>query len=58
MRNKAMIISTIRDARTLIRELPHYPGMEDFPAANKLIKEAYDKISRAHEAIASRREPE
>ena len=58
MNNKSMIVSTIQNARTLIRELPHYPGMGNYPEAKKLIEEAYDKISRAHEAIASGRVPE
>lgn len=57
MNDRTRIISVIRDVRSLIRELPHYPGMDKHPEAKLLIKEAYEKIARAHEAIASGRVP-
>lgn len=56
--DKSKIVAEVRKARSVVRELTYIQELDQYPAASKLIKEAYDKISRAHEAIASGREPE
>lgn len=58
MITKTQIVYSVRIARAAVRGLTCIQELDQHPEAKKLIDEAYDKISRAHEAIASGRAPE